>query len=278
MHLTVEDTHLRLNTGVLVPKIGFGTWKLEGGDEARGATKVALELGYRLIDTAAIYINEESIGEAIRSSDVPREDIFVTTKLWSSDLGYERAFSAYENSLSRLGLNYIDLYLIHWPAHKGRLDAWRAMEEMYREEKVKNIGVSNFTMRHLEELRRAAHLVPAVNQIELHPRIYKEQRDLLEYCHARGIVVEAYSPLGQGGLLNEPPLRRIGAVHDKTSAQVLLRWCVQHDTVPIPKTSRRERMKENFDIFDFELSREEMVAIDHMGKGKRMSPDPATME
>lgn len=261
MQLAAEDTHVRLNTGLLFPRIGFGTWHLENGTEATRATKEALEAGYRLIDTAAIYLNEESVGRAIRASDVPREDVFVTTKVWKTDLGLARTKAAYENSLARLGLEYIDLYLIHWPASEEWKDSWREMEELYREERVRNIGVSNFTIDHLRELKSFAHLVPAMNQIELHPFNYRRQKSIIEYCQQEGMVVEAYSPLAQMTWGENEVLQKLAKHHDKTPAQIMLRWSIQHGAVPIPKASSREHIVQNIQVFDFELSQAEMTAL-----------------
>ena len=272
------DNTIRLNTGALYPRIGFGTWKLAQGEETENAVREALKTGYRLIDTAAIYMNEESVGRAVRESDVPREEFLVTTKLWSGDLGYDRAKSAFQNSLGRLGLDYIDLYLIHWPASLERLEAWRALEELYKDENPRAIGVSNFTVRHLEELREHSHLVPAINQIEFHPSIYKEQREILEYCNEHGIIVEAYSPLAQGMILDHPVIKRVAAAHDKTPAQICLRWCIQHDTIPIPKSGNPARTRENMDVFSFELSSKDMTDINHIGEGGRLTRDPADMD
>lgn len=266
---------LRLNTGAEFPRIGFGTWKLSDGAEAETAVKVAIAAGYRLIDTAAIYMNEESVGKAVRECGLPREEILVTTKLWAHDLGYERAKSAYQNSLERLGLDYVDLYLIHWPAHKERLEAWKAMEEMYRDGKVRNIGVSNFTVKHLEELAENSRIVPAVNQIELHPGIWQQSRGLVDYCQDKGIVVEAYSPLAQADILDEPAIRNIAKTYGKTPAQVAIRWCIQHNTLPIPKSANKDRIKENIDVFDFELSDRDMKMIDNISSDNRVTHDPA---
>lgn len=255
-----------LNTGASMPAIGYGTWQLRDGTEATEAIVAALQAGYRLIDTAKLYGNERSVGEAIRASDIPREEIFVTTKLWSGDLGYESAHRAFKESLERLGLEYVDLYLIHWPGIDARADAWRALEEIYRDGRAKAIGVSNYEIRHLEEVRAQSDIVPAVNQIELHAFNYHEQREVLAYCHEQGVVVQAYSPLAQATDMKNPAIQEIAAAYGKTPAQVMLRWCVQHGTVPIPKSSNPERMKENIDIFTFELTGEEMQGINDLSQ------------
>jgi diketogulonate reductase-like aldo/keto reductase len=213
----------------------------------------------------------------VREAGIARENIFVTTKLWTSDQGYESAKRAFDNSLAALGLDYIDLYLIHWPGSDRRLDSWRALEEIYKSGKAKAIGVSNYTVPHLEELA-GNHVVPAVNQIEFHPLVYEDQKEVIAYCKGKGIVVEAYSPLMRGNHLQGPIFQQIGERHDKTPAQVVLRWCIQHGTIPIPKTSRAERMHENLDIFDFELSAEEMDAINSLSNGTRTTWDPTDVD
>lgn len=256
-----EDTHVRLNTGLMLPRIGFGTWRLAGDELALQATKTAIEVGYRLIDTAAIYGNEERIGEVVRTSGVPREELIVTTKLWKTDLGLARTKAAYENSLLRLGLDYIDLYLIHWPASEAWKESWQEMEALYREERVRNIGVSNFAVEDLQQLKTFAHLVPAVNQIELHPFNYRRQKPILDYCQEEGIVVEAYSPLAQMAWSDNRLLQKFAAFYSKTPAQIMLRWSLQHGAVPIPKATSREHITSNFQVFDFQLSEAEMVAL-----------------
>jgi diketogulonate reductase-like aldo/keto reductase len=261
----MEET-VRLNTGAEMPAIGFGTWHLAAGDEAYGATTEALKVGYRFVDTAALYGNEASVGRAIRESEVPREEIWLTTKVWNIDQGYERTIAAYEYSLARLGLDKVDLYLIHWPATEARRESWRAMEEMYREEKVRNIGVSNFSIDDLEDLRGQAHMVPAVNQIEFHPLNYHEQLPLINYCKDHGVIVEAYSPLSRGGVGEQRLFEKIGRKYDKSAAQVVLRWCIQHSTVPIPKSAQVAHIRENFAVFDFELDTDDMRDIDALTK------------
>ena len=262
-----------LNTGAQIPATGFGTWQILLNKRAKNAVMDALHAGYRLIDTAKIYGNEKGVGAAIRESGIEREKIFVTTKLWTGDQGYENALKALERSLNALGLDYIDLYLIHWPGSDKRRDSWTALEEIYASGRAKAIGVSNYTVAHLEEIVDEFKITPAVNQIEFHPLIYHDQLGVLEYCKAKNIVVEAYSPLIQGNL-SIPLFDEIGKAHGKTAAQVVLRWCIQHDTIPIPKTSHLERMHENLDIFDFELSNDEMHAINSLSDGTRTTWDP----
>jgi len=263
-----------LNNGIKIPAIGFGTWSLSEGKEAVEAIGKALAAGYRLIDTAKIYGNEKSIGEALRNSDVPREDVFVTTKLQYNEHGYDSSLRAFGGSLSRLGLEYIDLYLIHWPGHSSqkRQDSWRALEKIHSQGKAKAIGVSNYELRHLEELLEKSNLVPAVNQIEFHPFIYDKQAPILEFCKVHDIVVEAYSPLNRGHNMHEPTLEKVAKQHGKSVAQVMLKWAIQHGTVPIPKSVHPVRIGENLEVFDFELTKDEMQTINQLGKGKSALP------
>lgn len=260
---------LLLNDNNTTPQIGFGTYKATE-DEGIQSVKNALKAGYRLIDTAAKYENEVAVGKGIKASGVPRSEIVVTTKLWREDLGYESAKKELEESLRRLDLDYIDLYLIHWPANarnyddwqKTNADTWRAMEEMQTEGKIKSIGVSNFWKEHLEALFRTANVIPAVNQIEFHPGYW--QPDLTEFCKKHGIVVESWSPLARGKVFGNDTLQKIANNHSKSVAQVCLRWILQHDVIVIPKSTTPERIKENIDIFDFTLSDKEMEQIDNL--------------
>ena len=260
---------------IKIPKIGFGTWQIHG-DEAVQATLAALKAGYRLIDTAKIYGNEREVGQAIKRSGVPRSEILITTKLWNRNQGYGSALEAFDESLGRLGLDYIDLYLIHWPGHdrEKRLESWKALEQLHSEKKARAIGVSNFTPEHLEELAEHSAASPSVNQIEFHPFIYDRQLPTLEYCKQHGVVVEAYSPLDRAQSMNHPLITAIAEQKDRTNAQVMLRWAIQHGTVPIPKSSNPERIKENLEVFDLELSKEEMQVLDGLGSGKGESALP----
>lgn len=267
----------KLNTGTSMPAIGFGTWQIFPNGRARQATQRALEAGYRLIDTARIYGNEHGVGQAINSSKIPRADIFLTTKLWNLSQGYDKALRAFDNSLRRLDMDYVDLYLVHWPVSGKRLDSWRALVEIQASGRAEAIGVSNFTVQHLTELMEHSKVVPAVNQVEFHPFLYKEQIELLEFCAKHGIVVEAYSPLAHGKKTDERVLPPIAQAHGKSSSQVILRWCLQHGTVPLPKSTNPDHIKENLDIFDFELSAEEMRAIDDLSDGTRTCWDPSDM-
>lgn len=267
----------KLNTGAHMPAVGFGTWQIFPNGRAKRATQEALAAGYRHIDTARIYGNEHGVGQAIKASVVPREDIFLTTKLWNLSQGYEKALKAFDNSLERLGMDYVDLYLIHWPVIGKRLDSWKALEEIYASGRAKAVGVSNFTVEHLSELMEHSKLVPAVNQVEFHPFLYDDQIELLEFCARHGIVVEAYSPLAHGKKTDEAVLPPIAKRHGKSSAQIILRWCLRHGTVPLPKSTNPQHIKDNLDIFDFELSADEMRVIDDLSDGTRTCWDPSAM-
>jgi diketogulonate reductase-like aldo/keto reductase len=263
----------RLNNGVLMPWLGLGVWRTGDDAETENAVRAALEHGYRSIDTATIYENERGVGRALRASGVPRQEVFITTKLWNDDVRAGRAEAAFEESLRRLGLDYIDLYLVHWPVAGAIGRAWRAMEKIHRSGRARAIGVCNHLIPHLDELLGGAEIFPAVNQIELHPCL--QNRPLQEYCRGKAIQVEAWSPLMQGGgVLHDPVIAEIARVHGKTTAQVILRWQVQAGLVTIPKTTRPERMRENAGIFDFVLTEAQMTAIDARDRGVRVGPDP----
>ncbi|MDQ0219899.1 aldo/keto reductase [Peribacillus cavernae] len=267
----VQDI-VTLHNGVKMPQLGFGVFKVEGGSQTVESVKKALEVGYRAIDTAAVYKNEEGVGQAIRESGIPREDLFITSKVWNSDQGYESTLKAYEESLKRLGLEYLDLYLIHWPV-KGKFnDTWRALEKLYKDGKVRSIGVSNFHVHHLEDLFANSELKPVIDQVELHPRL--SHQELRDFCQKHEIKVEAWGPLGQGKLIEEPTLKHIADKHGKTTAQVLIRWHLQHDIVVIPKSVTPSRIEENAQVFDFELSLDEMNQIDSLNLNERFGADP----
>lgn len=261
-----------LHNGVKMPIMGLGVWKVDNGEEATNAVKWAIEAGYRMIDTAAAYKNEEGVGHGIKASGVAREDIFVTTKVWNSDQGYEKTLKAYDESLQRLGLDYVDLYLIHWPVAGKYSDTWKALEQLYKDGRVRAIGVCNFHQHHLEDLMKTAEIKPMVNQIELHPQLTQEP--LRKYCREQEIEVEAWSPLGQGKLLEDPVLVGIGERYNKTAAQVILRWDIQNQIITIPKSVNHDRILQNADIFDFELSSEELAKIDALNKNARFGADP----
>jgi methylglyoxal/glyoxal reductase len=265
-----------LNNGVAMPILGLGVYRARPGRETRDAVRWALEDGYRHVDTARIYRNEADVGAAVRSSRLAREDLFVVTKLRNADQGYDKTRRALAQSLRDLGMDYVDLYLIHWPVSGKRLESWRAMEELLAEGSCRAIGVSNFTVTHLEELLGAADVVPAVNQVELSPFLY--QRELLDVCRRHGIQVEAYSPLTRGRRLADARLTDVARKHEKTPAQVLIRWALQHELVVIPKSVHRERIAENRDVFDFELSADEMAQLDGLDENLRVAWDPSDVK
>jgi diketogulonate reductase-like aldo/keto reductase len=269
---------LTLNNGVTIPQLGLGVWQAKDGEEVESAVRAALKCGYRLIDTAAVYGNEQGVGKAIAESGIPREELFITTKVWNADQGYENTLQAFDASLERLGLDYVDLYLIHWPvpAKDQYVDTWKALEQIYKDGRAKSIGVSNFKPHHLDKLLESAEIIPAVNQIELHPNL--PQQETREACDKHGIIVESYSPLGGSNshLFDNQTLIDIGAKYDKTPAQVILRWHIQNNLVVIPKSVHAERIEQNFDIFDFELEDNDMAAIATLDNGKRYGSDPDT--
>ena len=265
---------IKMNSGQSIPNIGFGTWQLSP-KQAYQSVKDALKTGYRHIDTAKIYGNEEDVGRAVQDSGVKREDIFITTKLWNSDQGYDSALKAFDDSLDRLGIEYLDLYLIHWPGdnHQRRHDSWKALVEIQKSGRAKSVGVSNFTLKHLQDLFEAFPERPAVNQAEFHPFIFNEQAGLLEFCKSNDILFEAYSPLARGKL-NDKLLGSIGGKYHKSASQVMLRWALQHGTVPLPRSSNVEHISENFEVFDFELATQDMAEIDGITQAGRTAWDP----
>jgi 2,5-diketo-D-gluconate reductase A len=265
---------LTLNNGVRIPQLGFGVFQVPP-DEVIEPVATALASGYRLIDTAAAYGNEEGVGTAIKQSGIPRDDLFITTKLWNTDQGYDSTLRAFDASLDKLGLERLDLYLIHWPLPKRDkyVDTWRALEKLYADGRVRAIGVSNFTEHHLNRLREETEIRPAINQVELHPRFAQEA--LRDYHDEYEIATEAWSPIGQGqGLLDDPAIAGVAKAKDRSPAQVVLRWHMQHGIVAIPKSVTPERIRANLQVFDFELSDEEMSIISGLSAGKRIGPDP----
>ncbi len=271
----LQDTTTLYN-GVKMPWLGLGVFKVEEGPELVEAVRTAIRHGYRSIDTAAIYGNEEGVGEGIRlgmkDAGITREDLFITSKVWNSDLGYDSTLAAYETSLKKLGLDYLDLYLIHWPVEGKYKEAWRALETIYKEGRVKAIGVSNFHVHHLQDLMKDAEINPMVDQVEYHPRL--AQKELRAFCQENGIQMEAWSPLMQGQLLDNPVLKELADRHQKSVAQVIVRWDLQNGVVTIPKSTKEHRIVENADVFNFELSSEDMAKIDALHEGVRVGPDP----
>jgi diketogulonate reductase-like aldo/keto reductase len=270
MKLEISST-VTLNNGVKLPRLGLGVFRSPQGEATRNAVHAALAAGYRHIDTAAIYRNEADVGAAVNESDVPREDIFVTTKLWNADHGFDEARRALDASLARLGLDYVDLYLIHFPA-PGRKESWRALEKLLEEGRARAIGVSNFTRRHLDELLADANVVPAVNQYELHP--FGQQQDITDACAEHGIVVEAYCPLVRAQRFEDETLQRIAAETGRTPAQVLVRWSLQRGFVTLPKSTHEQRIVENASVYDFALDDAQMAALDGLEEGFRIAWDP----
>lgn len=269
---------ITLNNGLAIPQVGLGVFQAKEGAEVEQAVSMALEAGYRLIDTAAAYHNEAGVGRAIKASALPREDIFITTKLWNAHHAYENALHAFDISLEKLDCGYIDLYLIHFPLPMdGKFtQAWKALETLYDSKRVRAIGVSNFTRHHLEELLKGARTVPAVNQIELHPLF--QQKVTRPYCAEHGIAVESYSPLMEGKVLDHLIIANLAQSYRKTPAQVILRWHVQSGFIVIPKSTRRERIQENIALFDFELSEQDMQMIEGMDREQRVGVDPDTFD
>jgi len=275
MTSATETPVLSLHDGVEIPQLGFGVFQIPPED-TQEKVEEALAVGYRHVDTAAAYRNEAGAGAAIAASGVRREDVFVTTKLWNSEQGYDSTLRAFEASLERLGSGYVDLYLIHWP-QPGRdlyLETWRAFERIKEEGGARSIGVSNFRVEDLERLQHEAEALPTVNQIELHPRL--QQAELRTWHAEHGIVTEAWSPLAQGELLEDETIQTVAAHHGKSPAQTILRWHLQLGNVVIPKSVTPERIRENFEVFDFALSEDDMAAIERLNAGQRIGPDPST--
>lgn len=269
--------YFTLNNGVKMPKVGLGTFLAKDGDETYTAVLEALRAGYRHIDTAAIYRNEESVGRAIKDSGVLREEIFVTTKLWSNAQGYESAKNAFDESLRKLQLDYVDLYLIHWPkTYELARESWIAMEELYFEGKVRSIGVSNFNIHHLEDLLSIATIIPSVNQVELHPGL--QHHKLQQYCEGHGIYLVSHTPLMKGQVFEMDELKSLANKHNKSIVNIVVRWGLQRNIFMIPKSVTPERIKENYDVFDFELSEEDMQIIRKLNKGRRILPDPDNVD
>jgi diketogulonate reductase-like aldo/keto reductase len=265
---------IRLNDGRSMPQLGFGVWQVQN-HEAKSIVTEAIAAGYRSIDTAAVYGNEEGVGEAVRASPVPREELFITTKVWNDRHGYDAALAAFDESLARLKLDFVDLYLIHWPLPRGEayLDTWRALIRLREEGRAKSIGVSNFKIPHLRRLMDESGVAPALNQIELHPRF--QQKELRAFHAKHGIATESWSPLGKGALMADETLAGIGRKYGKTPAQVILRWHLDNGLIAIPKSATPSRIRENIDVFDFTLAAEDMSALAGFdSKAGRIGPDP----
>jgi diketogulonate reductase-like aldo/keto reductase len=274
---SLNDT-FKTNNGIEIPCIGFGTWQTPEGPLAVNAVKYAIEAGYRHVDTADVYQNEESVGQGIAQSSIERSEVFVTTKLWNSKRGYESTLKAFGESLRKLRLEYVDLYLIHWPANKAgwekiNADTWRAFETLYKDGRIRSIGVSNFLTHHIESLLHTAEILPSVDQIEFHPGYM--QADTLAFCKAHHIIVEAWSPLGSGRLLENPQLKEIAGRYAVTVAQLCIRWCLQNETLPLPKSVTPRRILENADVFNFSLSDADMHTINSLPYigGSGLHPD-----
>jgi len=262
-----------LNNGVDIPALGFGVWQMEDLKECENAVNKAIQTGYRMIDTAAIYQNETAVGAAVKNSGVDRNELFITSKVWVQDHGYEKAKRAFQRTLDRLQMDYLDMYLIHWP-YGDFLGTWKALEELYQEGKIKAIGVCNFTVEKLEELKANSTVLPVINQIELHPVF--QQKELQVYDRENNIITQPWSPLGNGNanLLSNPDLKAIAEKYGKTAAQVILRWHLQEGFVVIPKSVTPSRIEENFNVFDFELTEDEMNVVRSLDTGKRLFFDP----
>ncbi|MEH6986491.1 aldo/keto reductase [Cytobacillus firmus] len=266
------STTAALANGVNMPRVGLGVFKVEKEEELITAVKAAIEIGYRSIDTAAIYGNEEWVGEAIRQSGCNREELFITSKVWNSDQGYEATLKAFNTSLEKMGLEYLDLYLIHWPVEGKYTETWRALEDLYKEGKIKAIGVSNFQISHLENLLKAAEVKPMINQIELHPKL--AQTELRAFAAKHNMHIEAWAPLMQGGLFENEVLTEMAKKHGKSIAQIVLRWHLQNGIIVIPKSTKPHRIEENAGLFDFELSQPDMELINSLDEHLRVGPDP----
>jgi diketogulonate reductase-like aldo/keto reductase len=268
---SLADT-VEIAPGVAMNRLGLGTYRADEGPDVEGEVVSGLELGYRLIDTAALYRNEASIARAIASTGIARDELFVTTKLWNTDQGYESALHAFDASVMRLGVEYVDLYLIHWPVPGTMRETWRAMEEILASGRTRAIGVCNFLSHHLEDLLGFAKTPPAVDQFEHHPRL--QQPELVSYCDDHAITVQAWAPVMRGRVLLIPELVQIAQAHGKTPAQVSIRWILQRGITTIPKSIHPNRLKENAEVYDFELTSEEMAIIESLDRGERLGPDP----
>jgi len=268
-HISATTT---LNNGVKMPWLGLGVYKANDGEEVEQAIKIAVKHGYRSIDTAAFYHNEVGVGKAIKEAGVKREDLFITTKVWNDQQGYESTLAAFEDSRIKLGLEYIDLYLVHWPVKGKYLDTWRALEKLYKDGLVRAIGVSNFQIHHLKDIMENSEVVPAVNQVEFHP--FLTQKELLSFCKEHNIRLEAWGPLMRGKIVDNPVIVELADKYGKTPSQIVLRWDLQQEVITIPKSVRESRIVENTNIFDFDLSTDDMHKIDQLNQDYRTGADP----
>jgi len=269
------NTTKELNNSEKIPLFGLGTYLNDNGKRAIDTILYALEIGYRHIDTAAMYENEKEVGEAVHQSGIPREEIFITTKLWNSDHGYQNAINAFHKSLDKLKLNYIDLYLIHWPVESLRVESWRALEKLYNDGLCKSIGISNYMERHIAELLYNSEITPVINQVEFSPFLYL--KDLQNYCESKKIGLESYSPLTKGYKLNDSRLIEIANQYNKSTSQMLIRWCLQKGVICIPKSSQKKHIKENADVFDFIISKEDVSELDNLNINYRSTWDPTNV-
>lgn len=274
--MTIETT-VTLNDGVAIPILGLGTYQSHGQD-TRNAVRWAIEAGYRHIDTAASYGNEGDVGAAIRDSGIDRSELFVTTKLRNQEQGRDSGLRAFDASLDRLGVDYVDLYLIHWPLPEKRADSWRALRRIHADGRARTIGVSNYMVEHLRELLDSSDVVPAVNQFELHPYNYRSREEVIAFCREKNIAVEGYAPLVKAQKFDDPTVVSIAEAHGKSPAQCLIRWALQHDLITIPKSTHRDRIRENADVFDFELSVDDMSALDALDEDFVTSWDPRDVD
>lgn len=270
--MKIFDDKITLVNGVEMSQLGLGVYKMTNPEETFEAISFALKNGYRAIDTAAIYNNEKETGEAVRQSGIPREELFITSKVWNDEQGYDETLRAFEASLERLGMDYLDLYLTHWPVAGKYVDTYRAIERLYDEKLIRSTGVSNHHIHHLQKIFNVANVKPMVNQIELHPRL--SQEDLRNFCHEHEIAVTSWSPLARGQLMDNPLLNEIGLKYGKSPAQVMIKWHLQHGLIVIPKSVTPERIKSNIEVNDFELAPEDMMKIDSLNKDERTGTNP----
>ena len=263
---------IKLSGNTTIPQLGFGTWLNNDEEKCKSAVKTAIETGYRHFDTAQIYGNEQFVGQVLANSGIPRNELFITTKIWNGNMFWDDIIPSLEESLKKLQTDYVDLLLLHFPVTERRRPAWRRMEDILTSGKAKSIGVSNYTIKHLKELLAECKLKPSVNQVEIH--VFLQQPELVKFCKDNGIALEAYSPMAHGYLFDEPTLNKIAAKHKKTSAQVMIRWCLDQDLIPLPKAVSREHIQENFEVFDFSLDSEDLKEISNLDRDLRTCWDP----